>query len=39
MSLTVAGDGLGMKDVGLLQRELVVLLGLVAFDALDLGYI
>lgn len=39
MSLTVAGDGLGVKDVGLLQRELVVLLGLVAFDALDLGYI
>lgn len=39
VSLTVTGDGLGMKDVSLLQRELVMLLCLVALDALDLGYI
>lgn len=36
---TVAGDGLGVEDVGFLQRELIVLLCLVALDALDLGYI
>lgn len=39
MSLTVAGDGLGVKDVGFLQRELIVLLCLVALDALHLGNI
>lgn len=39
MYLTIACNGLGVKNVGLLQRELVVLLCLVALDALDLGYI
>ena len=37
--LTVAGDVLGLQHVGLLQRQLVVLLGLVAPDALNLGQI
>jgi len=38
-ALTVTRYGLGVENVGLLQRQLVMLLGLIAFDALNLGYI
>ena len=39
MPLTVTRDVLGLEHVGLLQSQLVMLLALVAPDALNLGQI
>lgn len=36
MYLTITCDGLSLKDICLLQRELIMLLGLVALNALNL---